>query len=448
MIARRFYTTILLLLLSMVGCTNLPFQLGSQLLDGTTPPEAALSPTSSATLTAEETVIPSTPGETASTTQLPGGVVLRIWLPPEFDPAGNSPASMLLRTRLEEFATESPEIKLEVRVKALDGAGGLLDALVAANAAAPLALPDLILLPRPLLESAALKGLLYPYDGLSSLMDDPGWFEYARQLAHLKASTYGMPFAGDAMVLAYYSSRIGNPPNSLEAAIALGEVLLFPVTDPQAHFSLCMYMATRESLQDAEGRPSLNINTLTDILEVDQRASQAGVMPYWITQYSNDDQVWEVLLGDQFPMAVTWASSYMEHKLDAPADLTLAPLPTLDGVPFTLASGWSWALAGQDPERRLLSAQLAEFLVEKEFMASWTFAAGYLPPRVDALQSWQDADLRQMIEQISFSAQLMPPADLISSLGPALELALVDVLKAQSDPQTAAQAVIDQINQP
>jgi len=29
-----------------------------------------------------------------------------------------------------------------------------------------------------------------------------------------------------------------------------------------------------------------------------------------------------------------------------------------------------------------------------------------------------------------------------------LELALVDVLKAQSDPQTAAQGVIDQINQP
>ena len=81
-------------------------------------------------------------------------------------------------------------------------------------------------------------------------------------------------------------------------------------------------------------------------------------------------------------------------------------------------------------------------------MGSRAVAAGYLPPRVDALQSWQDADLRQMIEQISFSAQLMPPADLISSLGPALELALVDVLKAQSDPQTAAQAVIDQINQP
>ena len=62
----------------------------------------------------------------------------------------------------------------------------------------------------------------------------------------------------------------------------------------------------------------------------------------------------------------------------------------------------------------------------------------YLPPRADALQSWQDAELRQVMEQISCSAQLMPPVDLVSSLGPALEQAVVDVLKAQSDPQTAA----------
>ena len=81
-------------------------------------------------------------------------------------------------------------------------------------------------------------------------------------------------------------------------------------------------------------------------------------------------------------------------------------------------------------------------------MAEWTYAAGYLPPRADALQSWQDAELRQVIEQISYSAWLMPPADMLSSLGPALEQAVVDVLKAQSDPQTAAQAVINQINQP
>jgi len=126
----------------------------------------------------------------------------------------------------------------------------------------------------------------------------------------------------------------------------------------------------------------------------------------------------------------------------------MAPLPTLDGAPYNLVTGWSWALAGQDAARRATSVQLAEFMVEKDFLAKWSEAAGYMPPRIDALQSWQQAEQRQMTEQISYSAWLMPPADMISSLGPALEQAVVDVLKSQSDPQSAAHKVIEQMNQP
>jgi hypothetical protein len=80
---------------------------------------------------------------TAIATQPSGGLLVRIWLPPEFDPNGNGAASGLLKARLEQYATENPEVRLEVRVKALDGTGGMLESLVAANAAAPLALPDL-----------------------------------------------------------------------------------------------------------------------------------------------------------------------------------------------------------------------------------------------------------------------------------------------------------------
>ena len=67
---------------------------------------------------------------------------------------------------------------------------------------------------------------------------------------------------------------------------------------------------------------------------------------------------------------------------------------------------------------------------------------------LDALQSWQDPALSQVFQQISTSAQLMPPVDLVSSLGPALEQAVVDVLKAQSEPQAAAQAAINQVTRP
>lgn len=448
MTSRTIKFILFLCLLSLAGCSKLSFQPGSNQLTSTTTSEAGSPATVPATLTAEEVTTPNAAGETQANAQPAESGILRIWLPPEFDPGVNRPANQLLKARLEEFEAQNPGMKLDVRVKALEGTGGLLDALASTNAAAPLALPDLVLLPRPLLESAALKGLLHPYDGLSGLVDDPGWFEYARQLARLKASTYGMPFAGDAMLMAYDPSRIENPPNSLEEMSSQGEVLLFPATDSQALYTLGTYLATGASLQDEDGRPSMDAVALGNILDIYQRASQVGVMPYWLTQYSNDSQTWEALRGGQSPMAITWASTYLEGIPDAPSGMLVAPMPTAGSSPFTMATGWSWALAGQDPERGALSAQLAEFLVEKEFLSAWTYAAGYLPTRVDALRGWQDANLRKMLEQISYSAQLMPAADILSSIGPPVEQAVVDVLKAQNDPASAAQAAADRINQP
>jgi len=446
--ARRFRFLSLLVLLAMVGCTSLPFNMGTRTQVFTLTPEQTHLPSSPTTQEVNETALPTT-AEVTPVASLPmGGLLVRIWLPPEFDPKGNSTASELLNTRLEEYAAANPEVRLEVRVKALDGPGGLLDSLVAANAAAPLALPDLVLLPRPLLESAGLKGLLYPYDGLTKVMDDLSWFEYARQLAYLKASIYGIPFAGDAMVLAHRPSLLESVPHNLDAMLSLGEVLLFPATDPQALFTLYMYQAEGGRMQDAQGRPSLDEASLIKTLEYDQLASLSGVMPYSLTQYSNDAQVWEAFLGNPYPMAVTWVSASLSQMQTEQDDLAMAPLPTPDGVPFTLATGWSWVLAGQDSARRTLSVKLVEYLVEKDFLAEWTYAAGYLPPRSDALQSWQEAKVRQVIEQISYSAWMMPSADLAATLGPALEQAVVSVLKAQSDPQTAAEAVIDHISQP
>ena len=98
---------------------------------------------------------------------------LTVWVPPQFDPSANNPAAALLRSQLQEFSQQNGNIQVEVRVKAAAGPGGLLDALAATSTAAPSALPDLVALPRPDLEAAALKGLIYPFDGQSRLPDDP-----------------------------------------------------------------------------------------------------------------------------------------------------------------------------------------------------------------------------------------------------------------------------------
>ncbi len=386
--------------------------------------------------------------ETGSTTQPVDEITVHLWLPPQFDPNGNGPASKLLNARLAEFEVKNPTARLEIRMKAVDGPGGMLDDLVAANAAAPSALPDLVLLPRVLLESAAVKGLVYPYDGLSSIMDDGSWFEYALQLSHLKDRTYGIPFAADVMILAHSSPAMRATPLSLADVLAQRNILLFPAADPQALFTICMYLAEGGKLQDDQGRPALDETRLTNILEYDQQASLAGVMPYTLTQFTDDTQVWEALLEGQYPIAITWASTFLSDPRAAQANLGLAPLPTPDGTPFSLASGWSWALAGQDPVARRLGVQLAEFLVGNGFLAQWTQAAGYLPPRVGALQTWPESPLRLVLEQVSNSAWLVPSPDLTATVGPVLQQAVMAVLEGRRDAQAAAKAAISQISRP
>ena len=132
---------------------------------------------------------------------------LRIWLPPQFDPDTETEASALLKARLEEFQKRRPDLILEIRIKAIEGEASLLNALIATHQAAPSAMPDLVALSRPDLESAVNEGILHPLDGLTMLLDDPDWFPYARPLSHIQNSTYGLPFAANLLGLRYLPSE-------------------------------------------------------------------------------------------------------------------------------------------------------------------------------------------------------------------------------------------------
>ena len=112
----------------MVACSGIlptalePMPVASEVVQPTEPATA-------------ESPVAATPSATASSPQ-----VLRIWLPPEFDPQAETPAADILRARLEEFTRRRAGMRIEVRVKAVEGPGGLLDALSSASAAAPLGL--------------------------------------------------------------------------------------------------------------------------------------------------------------------------------------------------------------------------------------------------------------------------------------------------------------------
>lgn len=424
------FTLVMLVYLGLSACGNAAFP---GLPAGSATPET--SPTATLATTPESALPTSTPGPTT----------LRLWLPPQFDPGQDDPASRLLQERLDAFVEQHPGVRIETRIKAQDGPGGLLDALSAANAAAPLVLPDLILLPRSHLETAAIKGLLTPFDGLSASLNDDDWYDYASQLARLQDSIFGLPFAGDGQVLLYRPVEISTPPNDWPSLLDLSSPLIFPAADAQALFTLQQYLAAGGPVQDAEGRPTLDRAALTGVLGHFAEATAAGIMPFWLTQFSTADQAWEAYTGNSGDLIAAPASRYLQ---ELPGDTLAAPLPTPDGKPFTLINGWVWALSNPRPERRDLAVALAEFLTQGDFLADWSATAGYLPPRRSALSGWPDRSLRSLVGAIAESAHILPSADVLAMISPALQQATIEVLKQESDPETAANQAIDRVQPP
>lgn len=386
-----------------------------------------------------------TPAQTFTPTLSPptAAAVITLWLPPQFDPANETPAARLLQQRLNQFMSDNPGVIVKVRVKTSSGPGGLLDSLAAASAAAPAAVPGVIALNRADLENAALKGLIYSLDEAFPQGLDQDWLGYARSLGTLQERLYGLPFAGDAYALVYRPTMLGTPPTSWEDLLTRGRAIAFAGNDPLT--TLVLYLGAGGKVQNGQGLPTLEQEPLEQVFTLYAEAARRGVFPNWVTTLQSDGQVWQTFLERRADGALTWSSNYL---VDLPADAVIHPIPALSGNPYTLANGWMWAIADPDPQRRTLSVRLAAYLSASEFLAPWSQAAGYLPTRLSVLNAWSDANLRDALSQIILSAHIPPPNPALDSLRPVLLFATQQVLKQQADPATAATAAVEQLRRP
>ena len=426
MLRKQLLILLILIAFGLLGCTATVVESDIPL------PEITITPT-----TAPISGDPITPGS--------GSMTLLIWLPPEFDPANESLASQLLLAHLEEFAARRPQVRIETRIKAVLGPGGIADTLQTASAAAPLALPDLVALPNDVLQDAAIKGLIHPFDGLTTIMDDPDWYEYARQLSNIQNNVFGIPFAGDALIAVYRPDAIETAPVDWASMLEIAHPTSFPAADIDALITLTLYQAAGGAIVDDQGRPTLELLPLTDVLTFYNQGSKNGVIPFWLTSYETDDQAWGAFEDQSAQMVITWASRYLRSL---PPDSMAARLPTPEGSAFTNATGWAWALASPDPERQAISAELAEFLSSGDYASEWAAAAGYLPLRPSGLKIWENTSINGLLDQVCSSAVLMPSTDIILSLGPVLQQSALEAIKEQSDPAAAAQDAVNSLTGP
>ncbi len=423
----------LTLAMLLSACEGLPFDLPWMVESTPTP---TLSP-------GETEALSATPEGTAESAATPEPVdELVLWVPPELDPALETESSLLFANQLQLFSDLNGGLSITVRVKAASGLGGLLDALTATNAAAPDALPDLILLNRPDLERAALKGLIFPFDELTVIPDDSDWYSFTREMALLQGSTFGLPFAADSLALIYRPLAVPEFPGNWDTLMETEAVVAFPADDSQALFALALYKAAGGIIQDNQRRPILELDPLSEVFKLFQSGVASGNIPPWLTQYQTDGQAWTAFREGQTDVVVTWLSNYLQ---ELPADASVSPLLPMSSGTVTLGTGLSWALATSEAQRQTLAAELAEFLVQRDFLAAWNASAGFLPPRPSALEQWQNQSLKSTLSQVALMTQLRPSNDLIASLGPTLREGTRQVLLELVDPVQAAQVAVESL---
>jgi len=398
MISKVLRIAYLLIFAALAGCANI-----ESLLSQPTPVSAPLeqaTPTPQPFTDPTQTALPTTEVR-----------VLRVWLPPRFDPRATTISANLLEQRLIDFEAAHPGLEIEIRIKAETGETGLLNSLSVTNSAAPQALPDLIALSRPDLEAAALKGLLHPVDGLSTVLDNPNWYPYARELGHVQNIGYGLPFAGDALIMVHRSEL---EITTWENILASEDVLVFPASDPQAFVALSLYISAGGRIVNEQGLPTLDEDQLTQTLLMIQNGLlvEQAFLPA-MANYGTDTQSMQAYRDGRANIAIAWAASYQAD------DGIMQAIPSLDSAPYTIATGWIWALAGSDPENQQVATELAEFLITDEFTSNWLNETGYLPTRLSS-----DSELNAILD----SAHVIPSNDVLLVLGPIMNQALIRVL--------------------
>jgi ABC-type glycerol-3-phosphate transport system substrate-binding protein len=373
-------------------------------------------------------------------TPTPTGVPsITLWLPPAFRPESNSPGGKILQDRIRDYETQHPGVSVIVRIKAATGAGGLRDSLTAAAAAAPGALPDLIALDQSNLRAAAIKGLIYP---LEDLLPADAWdacYPYARSMIEIGSRGYGLPFFGDAMVLADMLPS-GAGPETWEQTYARTGAMYFPLGDSHSLFLFYGYYAAGgkpfQSPAGVEIQPGPLENELTwlAMLREHQMLSPRSLQ---IDSFENAFRSLEKY-GESSATLYSLASQAKGYSIHY--------LPTPEGARFSLATGWAWAVATADPDRMRRAADLMRWLSDPEFLAQWTAAQGVLPTSRATLNLWPPSVQRDLLMGISEEALAFPEDEISNSIGPIFSKAAREVLSDGVPPASAAGEAVQAIH--
>ncbi|MBN1312066.1 MAG: extracellular solute-binding protein [Anaerolineae bacterium] len=384
------------------------------------------------TPTPDDSILP-TPTES-------GEVVLVVWMADQLAPTSETPGGQELLEQLTTFDEMNPDIRVEVYTKRVSGTGGILSYLRTATPVAPGILPDLALVDRSGLVQAGREALVVP---IGTLLDPAllsELYPVAQSLGSVDGDLIGLPYLLEIEHSVYRETAFNAPPNSFEAILRSRQPYTFPAgaLSNVNHTVLLQYIAAGGTLTDDAGNPELDVETLTQILTFYDQAHSQGLIGTTLFQMTDPAESWGLYRDRQTNLAAVSSTVYLAEREEVRnARLTWTPTP--DSQAHTLATGWSWVVTTNNPDRQTAAMALVYFLMNPVNQGPYSRAVYRLPTRHAALVVWgEDDPYVAFADQLAGNAHPMPDAAIQATVGVAIQDAFEAVLLEDELPSQAA----------
>jgi ABC-type glycerol-3-phosphate transport system substrate-binding protein len=375
-------------------------------------------------------------------------IVLVVWMPEALSPEPDSPAEEEWSAQIAAFEEAHPDLRVEVHTKLTTGPGSTLAYLRSAPPVAPSILPDLALLDQESIVQAASEDLVVPMDTLLDPAIVDSLYPVAVELGTVDNTLVGVPYTLQFDHVVYRETLFPDPPNSFNAVLESPVPFVFPAGTPGSvnRTVLAQYLAAGGTLSDADGNPHLDAVALAEVLTFYEAAREAGVVDPALFQISDPDDSWAMYLGRQAGLATVSSTTYLAGR-DELRSSALTWIPTPDGEPLALVTGWLWVIATEDPDRQAAAMALFNFLMNPVNQGGYSRAIHWLPSQGGALAVWgDDDDYVPFADRLLGSAVPLPQPGVRTATGTAIQEALEAVLLNGAAPIQTANEAAQQVN--
>jgi ABC-type glycerol-3-phosphate transport system substrate-binding protein len=375
-------------------------------------------------------------------------IVLVVWMPEALSPPADSPAEEEWGSQIAAFEESHPDLRVEVHTKLTTGPGSTLAYLRSAPPVAPSILPDLALLDQESIVQAASEDLVVPMEALLDPAIVDSLYPVAVELGTVDDVLVGVPYTLQFDHVVYRETLFPEPPDSFDAVLESPVPLVFPAGTPGSvnRTVLTQYLAAGGTLSDADGNPHLDAVALAEVLTYYEAAREAGVIDPALFQISDPDDSWAMYLGRQAGLATVTSTAYLAGREELRSS-ALTWIPTPDGEPYAVVTGWLWVITTEDPDRQAAAMALFNFLMNPVNQGGYSRAVYWLPSQAAALAVWgDDDDYVPFADRLLGSAVPLPRPDVRTVAGPPIQEALEAVLLNGAAPIETANEAAQQVN--